>query len=75
MAYCPVSNIPANLEVGLKYENYFEVGNIEELTQRLQKNMDSPYQKIEYDMSLYNWVIITEQTVNIYSNIQVSKKS
>lgn len=72
-----VSNIPANLEVGLKYENYFEVGNIEELTQRLQKNMDSPYQKIEYDMSLYNWDIITEQTVNIYSNIQnsVSKKS
>lgn len=34
--------------------------------------MDSPYQKVEYDMSQYNWNIITEQTVNIYSNIQNS---
>ncbi len=64
-----VSNIPANLEVGLKQENYFKVGNIQELSQKLQANLDSTYQKVEYDMSPYNWDNITEQVANIYNNI------
>lgn len=65
-----VSNIPANLEVGLKYENYFEVGNIEELTQRLQTNIDSPYQKVNYDMQRYDWNIIAEQVADIYKKYE-----
>lgn len=65
-----VSNIPANIEVKLKYKNYFEVGNIKELTKKLQDNIDTPYQKVEYDMSQYNWDIITNQVVEIYKSLQ-----
>ncbi|WP_308773450.1 glycosyltransferase family 4 protein [uncultured Bacteroides sp.] len=61
-----VSDIPANLEVGLKKEVYFQVGNIKELTDKLQKNIDQTYLPINYDMSKYNWDNIAEQVSEIY---------
>lgn len=61
-----VSNIPANLEVGLKKDVYFQVGNIKELTDKLRKNIDQPYLPINYDMSKYNWDNIAEQVSEIY---------
>lgn len=61
-----VSNIPANLEVNLSKEAYFKVGNIEELSQKLQKNVSMPLQLIDYDMSKYNWDNIAEQISEIY---------
>lgn len=61
-----VSDIPANLEVNLSKEAYFKVGNIEELSQKLQKNVSMPLQLIDYDMSKYNWDNIAEQISEIY---------
>lgn len=61
-----VSDIPANLEVGLKKEVYFQVGNIKELADKLQKNIDQTYLPINYDMSKYNWDNIAEQVSVIY---------
>lgn len=61
-----VSDIPANLEVGLKKDVYFQVGNIKELTDKLRKNIDQPYLPINYDMSKYNWDNIAEQVSEIY---------
>lgn len=61
-----VSDIPANLEVGLKKEVYFQVGNIKELTDKLQKNIDQTYLPINYNMSKYNWDNIAEQVSEIY---------
>jgi len=61
-----VSDIPANLEVGLKKEVYFQVGNIKELADKLQKNIDQTYLPINYDMSKYNWDNIAEQVSEIY---------
>lgn len=61
-----VSDIPANLEVNLSKEAYFKVGNIEELSQKLQKNVSMPLQLIDYDMSKYNWNNIAEQISEIY---------
>lgn len=64
-----VSDIPANLEVGLNPECYFPVGNIQELSKKLQKNMDTSYQKVEYDMSKYDWDAIAQQTVDTYYDL------
>lgn len=61
-----VSDIPANLEVRLDKDMYFKVGDIDELAEKLQKNISSPFQHINYDMSKYNWDNIAEQTSIIY---------
>lgn len=61
-----VSDIPANLEVKLEKEVYFKVGNIDELADKLKKNISSPCQHIEYDMFKYNWDNIAEQLSEIY---------
>lgn len=64
-----VSDIPANLEVGLNPECYFRTGDIQELSEKLQENMTASCQKVEYDMSKYNWDVIAQQTVDIYNNL------
>lgn len=64
-----VSDIPANLEVGLKHDNYFPVGNINALADKLQHNIDSPYTSVNYDMSNYNWDNIAEQISQVYLNL------
>ena len=61
-----VSDIPANLEVGLDKDVYFKVGDIDELAGKLQKNISTHFQHINYDMSKYNWDNIAEQTSIIY---------
>lgn len=68
-----VSDIPANLEVSLNQECYFQVGNIQELSEKLQKNMTTSYQKVEYDMSKYDWDAIAQQTAAIYLALKDKK--
>lgn len=68
-----VSDIPANLEIGLNQECYFQVGNIQELSEKLQKNMTTSYQKVEYDMSKYDWDVIAQQTATIYYTLKDKK--
>ena len=61
-----VSDIPANLEVGLEKEAYFPVGDIAALAQKLQQNIDAPYRQKEYPMEKYDWDAIAEQTAAVY---------
>ena len=65
-----VSNIPANLEVGLNKDNYFPVGNIDTLANKLQQNINLPYAHVNYDMSAYNWDHIAEQISQIYIHMK-----
>lgn len=64
-----VSDIPANLEVKLDASNYFKVGDIANLTDKLntklaEKNATSDYSKrIKED---YNWDNISEQVMAVY---------
>jgi glycosyltransferase involved in cell wall biosynthesis len=60
-----VSDIPANLEIGLDESCYFPCGNIEMLANRLEEKVHLS-QKPLYDMQLYNWDIIAKQTAEIY---------
>ena len=61
-----VSDIPANLEVGLPKEDYFPCGDVDELADKLGKIIEQPLQHIDYDMSKYDWDKIADEVANIY---------
>ena len=64
-----VSDIPANLEVGLDSEYYFNLGNIKQLTDKLNKIIERQQTRIDYDMRAYNWDTIAEQVFDVYENL------
>ena len=61
-----VSDIPANLEVGLPKEDYFHCGDVEELAAKLGKIIEQPLQHIDYDMSKYDWKKISDEVADVY---------
>lgn len=61
-----VSDIPANLEVGLSYKEYFHVGDVEALARKLQEVADGPFRRVDYDMTPYDWDVIAGQVADIY---------
>lgn len=66
-----VSNIPANLEVGLPKDCYFPCGDVSALADRLQSLLASPAQRVHYDMSRYDWDVIASQTAEVYRSLKV----
>ena len=64
-----VSDIPANLEVGLAFDCYFQTGNEEQLQEKLQKNLVQDFCSVHYLMDEYNWDRIAEQVVSVYKNM------
>lgn len=61
-----VSDIPANLEVGLPKNDYFHVGNVDELAKKLNDVMTHPVEHIEYDMTKYDWDKIAREVRKVY---------
>ena len=61
-----VSDIPANLEVGLPQNDYFHVGNVNELAKKLNDVMTHPVEHIEYDMTKYDWDKIAREVRKVY---------
>lgn len=61
-----VSDIPANLEIGLPYGDYFPCGDVAALAEKLRDIIDSPLRHIDYDMSKYDWDRIAEQVIMVY---------
>lgn len=64
-----VSDILANLEVGLDSKNYFPVGNVDALAEKLKEVIEQPLQHFDYDMKKYNWDKIAEQVMEVYKNL------
>ena len=64
-----VSDIPANLEVGLPEKDYFPMGNVEALADKLDAVISQPVHHVEYDMSKYDWDKIAEQFAEIYRKL------
>jgi glycosyltransferase involved in cell wall biosynthesis len=65
------SDIPPNLEVGMKQEHYYKLGDINELTEKLKlfSQEDSEITKKnrrEQLLEHYSWDKIAKQTLNIY---------
>ena len=63
-----VSDIPANLEVGLPKEDYFQCGDVDELAGKLSSIIEQPLQHIDYDMSKYNWEQIADEIASVYEH-------
>lgn len=61
-----VSDIPANLEVGLPQNDYFHVGNVNELAKKLNEVITHPVEHIEYDMTKYDWDKIAREVKEVY---------
>ncbi len=66
-----VSDIPANLEVNLEKNDYFETGNVENLSQNIERKLKNV--KIRnFDNVIkekYNWENIARQTLEVYQKI------
>lgn len=69
------SDIPANLEINLPEGQYFPLGNINKLTQKLQDfakiplNMDKKEKIREWVKEKYNWTTIADKTFSTYQNM------
>lgn len=66
-----VSDIPANKEVGLPNSNYFPVGNVEVLSEKLHSVIKNPIEHISYDLQKYDWEKIADQVVEIYKTNKI----
>jgi glycosyltransferase involved in cell wall biosynthesis len=70
---CLVSNIPENIEVIQNSGYIFEKGNVKSLLHQLkellsEENSVDPGHCPNYDLSNFNWDIITERHIQLYSN-------
>ncbi len=70
-----VSDIPANLEVGLAAENYFGCGNTADLGTKIAYHLDSDLAKADraiYKSGIlekYDWEKIAKQTLEVYTSV------
>lgn len=64
-----VSDIPANKEVGLPESDYFPVGNVDALEEKLKAVIGQPLQHIDYDMKKYDWEKIADKIKDVYSEL------
>ncbi len=65
-----VSDIPANMEVGLDQHCYFTCGNIDELAAKLKHCIDNEYSNPRYNMEKYDWDSIANETNMVYEAIK-----
>ena len=65
-----VSDIPANLEVGLPAADYFPVGDVDALAAKLKAVIEQPLRHIDYDMAKYDWEKIADQVAGVYRQLQ-----
>jgi len=64
-----VSDIPANLEVNLNKDDYFKVGDIDDLSLKLTKKLITTNQEISFTKKIkdtYNWNLISDQVIKVY---------
>lgn len=61
-----VSDIPANLAVGLPQDRYYHLGDIDALAAGMNDVVCKSPLRIEYDMSAYDWDSIAGRIMEIY---------
>ncbi len=66
------SDIPANKEIGLPDECYFKSSDFTDMRQALEKRIESiRNERIDYNLSAYNWPYIALRTKEIYDSLIV----
>ncbi|MBR4840126.1 MAG: glycosyltransferase family 4 protein [Paludibacteraceae bacterium] len=65
-----VSDIPANLEVELPEENYFRLGDVNQLSSKLECLLEeNPALRVQYDLDKYQWKHIADQVCEVYASL------
>ena len=64
------SDIPANKLKELSPDDFFPVGNVDDLAQALRRKLHSPHKGRQYDLSAFNWDNIARQTVKVYESLK-----
>lgn len=65
-----VSDIPANKEIHLPEEDYFHVGDVDQLSVKLDGVLSSGLsRRVTYDLAKYHWRQIAEQVCEVYKNL------
>lgn len=64
-----VSDIPANTLAQLEQQDFFPVGNVEELTKALRRKLEAPKASRTYDLTPYDWDTIAHQTIALYTTL------
>jgi starch synthase len=66
------SNIPANLQVGLEDADYFQVGNEDDLKEKILSKLSEKTERNYADFlsAKYNWDTIALETNEIYNNLK-----
>lgn len=64
-----LSDIPANLEVGLENAAYFRVGNVAELAEKIAQRSNLPAADYQPYLARYNWDTIAAQTMQVYRQL------
>jgi glycosyltransferase involved in cell wall biosynthesis len=62
-----VSDIPANLAVGLDKASYFHLDDWDSLAERITERLNEPNTERTYDLSRYDWDTITTEIVRVYA--------
>ncbi len=65
-----VSDIPANKEVAIPDDRYFKTGDLESLAEKLGGILEQKFEPVHYDMSMYNWDTIAQQTAEVYEKLK-----
>jgi len=65
------SDIPANMEVPLPEECFYELGDVEELAEKMRHFMEKPVQRDfkQIVREHYDWDKIADQTMNVYKSL------
>ena len=64
-----VSDIPANIEIGLAEKYYFPCGDISALSNKIESVLKRPLERIHYDMIKYNRDRISEHVTRVYNSL------
>lgn len=65
-----VSNIPANLEVGLGKDDYFNPHDLSDFQEKFERKLlKTTLSPRVYDLSKYNWANIASQTLEVYNEV------
>lgn len=72
---CLVSDVPANREIGLEDNRYFEPGAIKELSEKIREYVVRPLtpeqkdQQIDLICKKYSWAAIADKTLAVYRQV------
>ena len=63
------SNIEANRSIGLAKDQYFKVGSVSDLKDKIENELNKEYKDITYNINIPTWKEIANLVAEIYSNI------